>query len=87
MTPLQPRCYSTADILCLLSQAATLKGATYLQISCSDQVLPDPLEQACLAGGRTLSMIIGWTTDDASDCVSACESGGGCMAVTAEKVK
>jgi hypothetical protein len=78
--------YSTADILCLLNVAATSKGADYVLISCNDQTLPDPLSQTCLAGGRTVSVTVAWTTDDASDCTSACE-GGGCVATTAENVK
>jgi len=75
--------YSAADILCL--QAEAPGTATYLLIGCSNTTLPDPMQQMCVAGATAQSRVVYWTTDDASDCTSAC-GGSGCMAGTAEGV-
>jgi hypothetical protein len=78
-----PTCgYSAADILCLRAEAPPT--ATYLLITCADQVMPDPLPILCLSGATVQSRQVYWTADDASDCEGG---GGGCMADTALKVE
>jgi len=78
--------YSTADILCLLSRVKALQPtAKYAIITCADFNLPDPSNQPCLAGGRSLSRTVAWTADAANDCSTAC--GGGCMMDTAEEAE
>ena len=73
-----PECgYSTADILCLLSQAVALKGAKYVMISCTDQTL-GASAMTCLSGAGSKSVTVAWTTDAAIDCVTACDGGGSC---------
>jgi len=78
--------YSSADILCLLNRAKTLNGAKFLMISCTNQTL-GASTATCLTGADSNSVTVAWTANDASDCVSACGGGGGCMAGTAESVE
>jgi len=80
-----PTCgYSAADIACFQT-AAKAKGATYISIACSEQVMPAS-ETVCITGATNKSVIISWTKDNPSDCTSACSSGG-CLMSTAEEVE
>jgi len=75
--------YSIAEINAI---RASLPGtAQYMTVACANQTLPGGLTTGCLSGADFISVMVAYTTGNASDCASACA--GGCLFGTAEGVE